>query len=46
MCHGRREYLTVQEVISILEHFKGTHIVTIPIGKEKMMDGIGEQHVP
>mmetsp|Transcript_4393 Transcript_4393/g.7492 ORF Transcript_4393/g.7492 Transcript_4393/m.7492 type:complete len:271 (-) Transcript_4393:741-1553(-) len=34
------EYLTVEEVTAVLQHFKGEDIVAVPIGPEKILDGI------
>jgi hypothetical protein len=36
-----RQYLSVEDVTAILQHFKGEDIVSVPIGQEKMLDGIG-----
>lgn len=33
-------YMSVEEITKILEHYKGQDIVSIPLGKEKNMDGI------
>lgn len=34
------EYLTVEEVTTVLQHFKGEDVVAVPIGPEKILDGI------
>ena len=36
-----REYLSVKDVTAILQHFKGIDIVAVPIGPDKILDGIG-----
>ena len=36
-----RMYLEVEEITKILKHYKGENIATIPLGKEKNLDGIG-----
>jgi hypothetical protein len=45
LCHVMscecRQYLSVEDVTAILQHFKGEDIVSVPIGQEKMLDGIG-----
>lgn len=38
---NKGEYLTVEEVERLLTHLKGEHVVTVPIGKDKIFDGIG-----
>jgi hypothetical protein len=42
-CWYGRQYLHVDEITAILQHLKGQDVTVIPMGPEKMLDGIGEQ---